>query len=190
MIEVFLGNDLGYLCESDCEAIKNKLEGRSFYSFMIDWSNNAGNCQLIIGTDYPDAKEEDVKSMFFNVLASEFADMAKKDKVYLIWEGDSHLSNDSLVLMGIFNSLQALEKGAEELVKNRLKDNFKYWEWRESECTEEEAVYNWLTENGSEKVAIAVCNYLPSDSIDEIYDGLVADEEIEEESDDDDDDEF
>ena len=54
----------------------------------------------------------------------------------------------------------------------------------------EEAVYNWLTENGSEKVAIAVCNYLPSDSIDEIYDGLVADEEIDEESDDDDDDEL
>lgn len=144
MIEVFLGNDLGYLCESDCKAIKDKLEGRSFYSFMIDWSNNAGNCQLIIGTDYPDAKEEEVKSMFFNVLASEFADMAKKDKVYLIWEGDSHLSNDSLVLMGIFNSLQALEKGAEELVKNRLKDNFKYWEWRESECTEEEAEADFI----------------------------------------------
>lgn len=44
-----------------------------------------------------------------------------------------------------------------------------------------EAVYNWLTENGSETVAICITNYLSTDSVEEIYDGLVADEYIEDE---------
>ena len=48
----------------------------------------------------------------------------------------------------------------------------------------EEAVYNWLVENGSEKVAIEVTNILNSNQIDDLYDGLVHDFEIEEEDDD------
>ena len=48
----------------------------------------------------------------------------------------------------------------------------------------EEAVYNWLVENGSEKVAIEVTNILNSNHIDDLYDGLVHDFEIEEEDED------
>ena len=48
----------------------------------------------------------------------------------------------------------------------------------------EEAVYNWLVENGSEKVAIEVTNILSSNQIDDLYDGLVHDFEIEEEDED------
>ena len=48
----------------------------------------------------------------------------------------------------------------------------------------EEAVYNWLVENGSEKVAIEVTNILNSNQIDDLYDGLVHDFEIEEEDED------
>lgn len=43
----------------------------------------------------------------------------------------------------------------------------------------EEAVYNWLVENGSEKVAIFITNYFCSDTVDELYDELVAEDEIE-----------
>ena len=48
----------------------------------------------------------------------------------------------------------------------------------------EEAVYNWLVKNGSEKVAIEVTNILNSNQIDDLYDGLVRDFEIEEEDED------
>lgn len=53
----------------------------------------------------------------------------------------------------------------------------------------EEAVYNWLVDNGSEKVAIEVTNILNSNQIDDLYDGLVHDFEIEEEDEDEDEDE-
>lgn len=43
----------------------------------------------------------------------------------------------------------------------------------------EDTVYNWLVDNGSEKVAIEVTNILNSNQIDDLYDGLVADFEIE-----------
>lgn len=45
----------------------------------------------------------------------------------------------------------------------------------------EEAVYNYLTEVGSEKVAILITKFFNSDQIDSLYDELVAEEEIAEE---------
>lgn len=48
----------------------------------------------------------------------------------------------------------------------------------------EEAVYNWLTENGSEKVAILITNFFSSDDIDDLFDELVAEDEIADESED------
>ena len=53
----------------------------------------------------------------------------------------------------------------------------------------EEAVYNWLTENGSEKVAIFITNYFSADTVDELYDELVAQDEIEDEEDEEENDE-
>lgn len=52
----------------------------------------------------------------------------------------------------------------------------------------EEAVYNWLVENGSEKVAVEVTNILNSNQIDDLYDGLVHDFEIDEEDENEDED--
>jgi len=43
----------------------------------------------------------------------------------------------------------------------------------------EEAVYNWLSIHGSEKVAIFITNYFSADDIDGVYDELVAQDEIE-----------
>lgn len=42
----------------------------------------------------------------------------------------------------------------------------------------EEAVYHYLTENGSEKVAILITKFFSSDDIDDLYDELVKEEEI------------
>ena len=39
----------------------------------------------------------------------------------------------------------------------------------------EETVYNYLTENGSEEVAILITNFLTSDQTDDLYDTLVRD---------------
>ena len=81
MIEVYLGNELGNLTESDCKAIKAKLEGRSYYNFIVSWSNYAGNCQLIVKTEYPNAEKEAVRTLFLHVLANEFAITAKSEKI-------------------------------------------------------------------------------------------------------------
>lgn len=48
----------------------------------------------------------------------------------------------------------------------------------------EEAVYNWLTENGSEKVAILITKFFSSDDIDDLFDELVAEDEIADENED------
>lgn len=48
----------------------------------------------------------------------------------------------------------------------------------------EEAVYNWLAENGSEKVAILITKFFSSDDIDDLFDELVAEDEIADENED------
>jgi hypothetical protein len=78
MIEVYLGNELGNLCEQDCKAIKSKMDGKSYYGFNVSWSNCAGNCQLIVKTDHPKATKDDVRKMFLGVLAGEFGNLADK----------------------------------------------------------------------------------------------------------------
>lgn len=72
-MEIYLGNDLGNFVEKDCQSIKKLMDGKSYYKFEVSWSNFAGNCQLIVKTDYPNASEEDVKRMFLHVLTSEVA---------------------------------------------------------------------------------------------------------------------
>lgn len=42
----------------------------------------------------------------------------------LLYEGDQWLSNDSLVLMGIFTNQKKLRTSARKLIKERLRDNY------------------------------------------------------------------
>lgn len=64
-------SELGYFTEKDCEAIRSKCEG-TFMNILVSWSNCAGNCTLIISSDYfPDevsyeASEKEVKRMFLH----------------------------------------------------------------------------------------------------------------------------
>lgn len=57
--------ELGYFAERECQAIKDCLQGYSYMSFGITWSNQAGNCILILRTDYEDTPEN-IKNFFLH----------------------------------------------------------------------------------------------------------------------------
>lgn len=44
-------SELGYFSVIDCEAIKKKCEG-TYMNIEVHWSNFAGNCTLIVVSDY------------------------------------------------------------------------------------------------------------------------------------------
>lgn len=58
--------ELGYFTEKECQAIKDKCEGKTFMKFKISWSNWAGNCTLIVGTHYDVGKSDKDKEEFRN----------------------------------------------------------------------------------------------------------------------------
>lgn len=64
--------ELGYFLQSECEAIRKKLQLKTFMNFDIGWSNQAGNCILIISTDY-DGTEEEIKTFFLNYALASLA---------------------------------------------------------------------------------------------------------------------
>ena len=80
-MEIYLGNELGNLSEQDCKAIKSIMDGMSYYRFNVSWSNYAGNCQLIVETDYPETDGNAVRKMFLHCLSTVFANMASRKKM-------------------------------------------------------------------------------------------------------------
>ena len=62
--------ELGYFTKDTCERIKKAMDGRTFMNFKISWSNCAGNCTLIVATDYNDT-EEHIKQFFLFAALSE-----------------------------------------------------------------------------------------------------------------------
>lgn len=68
----YVFNELGYFMESECEAIRLKLQLKTFMCFKIGWSNQAGNCTLIIATDY-DGTEQEIKSFFLHYALASLA---------------------------------------------------------------------------------------------------------------------
>jgi hypothetical protein len=59
----YVFNELGYFTESACQRIKAAMEGATFMNFKINWSNCAGNCTLVIATDYEETEKE-IKNFF------------------------------------------------------------------------------------------------------------------------------
>ncbi len=59
----YVFDELGYFTKDSCERIKKAMEGRTYMNFHISWSNCAGNCTLIVATDYNDT-EEHIKQFF------------------------------------------------------------------------------------------------------------------------------
>ncbi len=69
-------SELGYFTEDECKTIIKKLDGKTYMKFHISYSNYAGNCILVIKTDYKESPEE-IKN-FFMWLA--LAELAKADE--------------------------------------------------------------------------------------------------------------
>ena len=59
----YVFTELGFFTQKNCERIKNAMEGRTYMHFHISWSNCAGNCTLIVATDYNET-EEHIKQLF------------------------------------------------------------------------------------------------------------------------------
>ncbi len=81
-MEIYLGNELGNLCEDDCKYIKRIMYNQTYYHFNVSWSSYAGNCQLIVETaNCDDEDPEKVKHMFFSAFFSNSASIAKKQRI-------------------------------------------------------------------------------------------------------------
>lgn len=57
--------ELGFFTEKQIKKIKEKMEGKTFMNFKVLCSNYAGNCILIIATDYKASKTK-IKNFFLN----------------------------------------------------------------------------------------------------------------------------
>lgn len=73
MIETFID---GYFSKEQCEAIKVKMKGKTFFNFDISYSNKAGNCTLIVRSNNTNYTPEELKDMFIYACISELADGA------------------------------------------------------------------------------------------------------------------
>lgn len=64
--------------------------------------------------------------------------------VYLLRQGDNHLSKDSLVDIGIFSSEDELENGVRQALKENMKHNFWDWEWNDDFQSEKDAQSDYI----------------------------------------------
>lgn len=62
--------ELGYFTETACEKIKEKMQGKTYMNFEIAYINCAGNCTLIIKTDY-EVEPQEIKNFFLNCALSQ-----------------------------------------------------------------------------------------------------------------------
>ena len=68
----------GYFTESECKAIKAKMQGKTFFNFDISYSNQAGNCELIVSSDIANYDDDeytakDLHDMFIYACIGELA---------------------------------------------------------------------------------------------------------------------
>lgn len=68
MVTIELGN-IG--SKEQAERIANKLNGKTYYNFKVEYAPCAGNYPVSVSTDYEGAEEEEVKEMLIFVMACE-----------------------------------------------------------------------------------------------------------------------
>lgn len=82
-----LFDELGYFSESECQRIKEIMDGKSFMDFDVSWSNQAGNCILIVATDYynnPTREDaEEVKRFFISCFMRESVRVVEEVKKFV-----------------------------------------------------------------------------------------------------------
>lgn len=71
--------ELGYLSVSTCEEIKEAMQGKTFLDFRVDFTNQAGNCTLVVRNgadslaDGSTVTEKELTETFMSGLAVELA---------------------------------------------------------------------------------------------------------------------
>lgn len=65
-------SELGYFTKSECENIKAAIDGKTYMHFEVSYCNFAGNCILVVRTDY-DATEAEIKNFFLSCALSTLA---------------------------------------------------------------------------------------------------------------------
>ena len=65
-------DELGYFTERDIQRLAARLNGKTFMRFQMDCANCAGNCTLIVKTDY-DAQADEIKQFFLSFALRELA---------------------------------------------------------------------------------------------------------------------
>lgn len=68
MVTIELGN---VSSKEQAQRLIEKLSGKTYYDFQVDYSVSAGNYPVTVSTDYPGATEEEVKNMLLFVMACE-----------------------------------------------------------------------------------------------------------------------
>ena len=70
MIETII---YGYFTKNQCEQIIKKMQGKSFFDFKISYSNNAGDCTLIVKSNMTGYTSQELKDMFIYCCIGELA---------------------------------------------------------------------------------------------------------------------
>lgn len=63
----------GYFTKSAAEKLVEKLSGKTYMNFEISFSNECGNCTLIVETKRPKTSKKELKEMFIFSALSELA---------------------------------------------------------------------------------------------------------------------
>lgn len=56
----------GYFARSDAENIKNKIEGKTFFKFKIEYASLAGNCVVRVSSETPGYTVQEMRETFYN----------------------------------------------------------------------------------------------------------------------------
>lgn len=67
-------SELGYFSAGTIHRIAAKLDGKTYMHFKVGYCNEAGNCTLIIMTDYAKATELEIKRFFLHAVLEALAD--------------------------------------------------------------------------------------------------------------------
>lgn len=62
----------GYFTEEQAKKIKEKMQGKTYLKFNVDYSNEAGNCAIVVTTDNYDENEYDTPYEFRQALREDF----------------------------------------------------------------------------------------------------------------------
>ena len=69
--------ELGYFSAGEIHQLAGVMDGHTYMRFKVGYCNYAGNCTLVIYTDY-ESPEEDIKGFFLGCALSALLRIARK----------------------------------------------------------------------------------------------------------------